>query len=38
MENAKDRFYVDLQNDTIEWMCYNPDSNTGGQFVLTLRD
>ena len=34
MENEKDRFYVDLQNDTIEWMYYNPDSNTGGQFVL----
>ena len=34
MENEKDRFYVNLQNDTIEWMYYNPDSNTGGQFVL----
>ena len=34
MENEKDRFYVDLQNDTIEWMYYNPDSDSGGQFVL----
>ena len=34
MENTKDRFYVDLQNDTIEWMYYNPDSDSGGQFVL----
>ena len=34
MENTKDRFYVDLQSDTIEWMYYNPDSDNGGQFVL----
>ena len=27
MENTKDRFYVDLQSDTIEWMYYNPDSD-----------
>lgn len=38
MENEKDRFYVNLQNDTIEWMYYNPDSNTGGQFVLFVFD
>ena len=32
----QDRFYLDLENDKIEWMYYNPDSVSGGQFVTNV--
>ena len=28
----QDRFYLDLDNNQIEWMYHNPDSVTQGQF------
>lgn len=32
--NDEDRFLVDLDAGYIEWMYYNPDSNSGGQYVI----
>ena len=34
----QDRFYLDLENDKIEWMYYNPDSVSEGQFVTNVFD
>ena len=34
----QDRFYLDLENDKIEWMYYNPDSVSEGQFVNNVFD
>ena len=34
----QDRFYLDLENDKIEWMYHNPDSVSGGQFVTNVFD
>ncbi len=34
----QDRIYLDLDNDRIEWMYYNPDSVSGGQFVTNVFD
>ena len=28
-----DAFFIDLDNESITWMYYNPDSNAGGQYV-----
>ncbi len=28
-----DKFYIDKENETIEWFYFNPDSTAGGQFV-----
>ena len=32
----QDRFFVDLDNGFVEWMYYNPDSVSGGQFVINI--
>ena len=32
----QDRFYLDLNNGVVEWMYYNPDSVSGGQFVVNF--
>lgn len=32
----QDRFFLDLDNGVVEWMYYNPDSVSGGQFVVNL--
>ena len=34
----QDRFYLDLENDKIEWVYYNPDSVSEGQFVTNVFD
>ncbi len=34
----QDRIYLDLENDRIEWMYYNPDSVSEGQFVTNVFD
>ena len=34
----QDRFYLDLDNNQIEWMYHNPDSVTQGQFVTNVFD
>ena len=34
----QDRIYLDLDNDRIEWMYYNPDSVSEGQFVTNVFD
>ena len=28
-----DAFFIDLDNESVTWMYYNPDSNAGGQYV-----
>ena len=28
-----DAFFIDLVNESVIWMYYNPDSNAGGQYV-----
>ena len=35
---TEDRFYLDLENDRVQWVYYNPDSNAGGQFVMNVFD
>lgn len=30
----EDRFFVDLDDGYIEWMYFNPDANSGGQYVI----
>ena len=32
----QDRFFLDLDNGVVEWMYYNPDAVSGGQFVVNL--
>lgn len=32
--NEEDRFFVDLDAGYMEWMYFNPDSNSGGQYVI----
>ena len=34
----QDRFYLNLDNNQIEWMYHNPDSVTQGQFVTNVFD
>ena len=34
----QDRFFLDLDNDQVEWMFYNPVSDTGGQFFSVFFD
>ena len=29
-----DYFYVDLPSQQVEWIYYNPDSTSGGQYVI----
>lgn len=33
-----DKFYVDKENEIIEWVYFNPDSSAGGQFVYNKFD
>lgn len=33
--SGEDKFFVNLNTGYIEWMYYNPDAVSGGQFVLT---
>ena len=32
----QDRFFLNLDNGFVEWMYYNPDSVSGGQFVINI--
>lgn len=34
----KDNFYLDLENEKVEWIYYNPDSSAGGHFVENVFD
>ena len=34
----QDRFYVNLQNESIVWMYHNPDATSGDQFVSNVFD
>lgn len=30
-----DRFYIDRERESVEWIYYNPDSTSEGQYVVT---
>jgi hypothetical protein len=37
-EEAADKFYLERASDTLHWLCYNPDSRAGGQYVENVFD
>ena len=36
MKNYEDAFFVNPENETVSWIYYNPNSNSGGQYVENI--